>query len=170
MMLRFLWSTVQMSLETEQLTVVHDEVAGTSDPVSPLLAEYNAILGNGSLDRVGKASALADKLNATNTNQTVIRASMSGSEVWKATDLTEFNALPDARRADWLRFCGIDVHDPEVGGVSETFVVDTFGAGSNTTSMLATRRQQTVSRAAKLELPELNANDMLEALPDLLPA
>lgn len=159
-----------MSLSTEQLVILHDEYSGDSIPVSPLLAEYNAIFANGSLDRVGKAQALADKINSIETNRTRIRASMSGSEMFKATVAGDFSSLPDGKKQEWLSYCGIDTHDPESGGVAEQFVKYIFGNPSNTVSALATARQETISRRAEIELPQISSADVLEALLDLLPA
>lgn len=78
------------------------------------------------------------------------RTSMSGSELWDATDPTEYDALSDAGKGQWLSLCGIESHDPF--GVSTQIVVSLFGGGSTTVTALQTARIENISRVVDLEL------------------
>jgi len=88
------------------------------------------------------------------------RASMSGSEIWKNTNLTEFGALLDGadtagknernEKQEWISFCAIDSHDPF--GPSVQFVINLFGAGSATATNLNAARVETISRGNELGL------------------
>ena len=88
------------------------------------------------------------------------RTSMSGSEIWKNTNLTEFGALLDGadtagknernEKQEWLSFCAIDSHDPF--GPSVQFVINLFGAGSVTVTNLSAARVETISRGNELGL------------------
>lgn len=92
----------------------------------------------------------ADSLNAV--NRTVIKASMSGDEVFAATVGTEFGGLTDAKRNQWLAFCGRDSINPQ-GAANVAFLQYIFGAGSDTAAALVAARQVSVSRATELGLP-----------------
>ena len=114
------------------MSVLSDEIA--NDP-----------LGRGYAGMTNQEAA--DSLNAV--NRTRIRASMSGDEVFQATDAAEFGALTDAKRALWLSFCARAAIDPGAAA-NVAFVKFIFGAGSATVSALATRRTEVVSRAIEL--------------------
>ena len=105
----------------------------------PVTGAYNA-----------DAQLAADELNAVNID--TIRSSMTGSEIWAATDPTEYSAKTDAQKSQWLAFCAIETHDPAVGGLAQSFVVDIFGGGSATVTALGNLRTLTVSRASQLNL------------------
>ena len=106
------------------------------------------------------AAAAAD-LNVVDISQ--VKSSMSGSDIWAATDSTEYIALTDAKKARWLSFCAIDSHDPSVGGLAQLFVVNMFGGGSTTVTTLGTLRTDTISRAAELGLKSPNADHIAYA-------
>lgn len=93
----------------------------------------------------------ADELNALNVTR--IRASMTGAEIFAATDPAEYAALalPELK-SQWLAFCAIGEHNPEVGGLAQQFVVSMFTGGSNTVAALGAARQETISRAVELNL------------------
>ena len=104
----------------------------------PVTGAYNA-----------DAQLAADELNAVNIDTT--RASMTGSEIWAATDPAEYDALTDTAKNQWLAFCAIETHDPAVGGLAQSFVTSIFGA-STTTNNLSALRTQAVSRVSQLNL------------------
>lgn len=90
----------------------------------------------------------ADQLNALNREE--IRASMTGPEIFDNTDPTELNALTGDQRREWYGFCGIDSHNPEVGGLAQQVVVGLFGGASVTATNLDTARRVPISRAKEL--------------------
>lgn len=75
---------------------------------------------------------------------------ITGSEAWALTDSTEYNALTDAQKSQWLSLCAIDQHDPF--GVSASTAVDIFGGGSDTIVALNAYRVESISRAVELGL------------------
>lgn len=90
----------------------------------------------------------ADELNAV--NRTINKASLSGDEIFNATDNTEFGALTDHKRVLWVSFCGKSINPFAAANVA--FVQWIFGGGSTTVSNLAALRVTNVSRAKELEL------------------
>jgi hypothetical protein len=102
---------------------------------------------------------VADDLNTVYRTQN--RDSMSGSEIWTATDPTEYNALTDAEKQQWLSFCGIESHDPF--GNSAQFVTDLFGGGSTTVTTLQGMRVENVSRAVEEEIGFVRPGNVAEA-------
>jgi len=86
------------------------------------------------------------------------RTSMSGSEIWKNTNLAEFGALLQGasvagkaernEKLEWISFCAIDSHDPF--GSSVQFVTNLFGVGSVTVTNLNAARVETISRGNEL--------------------
>ena len=91
----------------------------------------------------------AAEMNALNVVR--IKASMTGSEIWKASDNEQLELLrvaDPARYAAWIAFCAIADHDPAVGGLDQLFTTDIFdGVTGNTVSNLNTQRNETVSQA-----------------------
>lgn len=148
-----------MALTAAEQTTLHDEIVGGA---SPLNAQYLVILGNGQ-DNVSRAQLLADLLNDKTTNRTVVRESMSGSELFDATDVAEYVLLSDAQKQLWISFTSRDSVNPEIGGKAQQLVQSIFPPAGNTVQALANARLQTVSRAAELGLPAVNANDVLES-------
>jgi hypothetical protein len=107
------------------------------------------------------AQLAADQINALDVAS--IKSTLSGSEMWSNTVASEYGALTDAQKSQWLSFCAIESHDPEVGGLAQLFVVDIFGGGSVTVSNLSSARSETISRAAGLGLGKVKAADVLIA-------
>ena len=102
----------------------------------------------------------AAELNALNVTR--IRANMTGSEIWAVTDHTEFAALTDIQRDEWLAFCAIDNQNPEAGGLAQEFVIGIFGAGVTLTA-LATKREEVVSQGIILEVGNVTLGDVQNA-------
>ena len=92
-------------------------------------------------------SEAADDLNTE--NRTVHRSSLSGDEMFGATDATEWSGLTDLQKQLWMAFCGRDSVDP-YGSANVAFVQAIFGGGSATVAALAAMRDRTVSRATEL--------------------
>ena len=119
------------------------ELAGSH----PISGAYNA-----------DAALAAAQINALDIVR--IRASMSGQELLEATDSTEFGALSDAKKSQWLALTGHDAVNPEAGGVAQEIVVDIFGGGSTTVTALGTLRQETVSRGVDLGFGYVTPGDV----------
>ena len=103
----------------------------------------------------------ADQINAV--NQTRIKASISGSELFKATSKVEFASLPAAQQSAWRETCAIAEHDPSQGGITEATVLDIFPVQGATVAALQAARNETVSRAEVLGLGKVTMSHVLEA-------
>ncbi len=101
----------------------------------------------------------AGQLNAV--NRTTNKASMSGSEVFNAINLTEWNALlGDDQQLVWDV-----VHLGTVNpfGVEQTLMVGVFGGGSATITALKAARVNNVSRATELGFGAIRSGDVQRA-------
>jgi len=107
------------------------------------------------------AATAAGQVNAQNVVR--IRASMSGQEMFENTDSADYAGLTDAKKAEWISFCGIDTHDPRADGTVQEFVIYIFGGGSDTVTNLSAARNETVSQAVVLGFPEVTASHVLVA-------
>lgn len=90
------------------------------------------------------------------------RSSMSGDEIFSATDNTEFIGLTDIKRDLWVSFTGKDFIDP-FGSSNVDFVIWVFGGGSTTVSSLQALRQQDVSRSVELIGRDVFVSDIEDA-------
>jgi len=90
----------------------------------------------------------ADLLNLPNIQRN--KTSMSGVELLEAQWSTEFAALTDAKKAQWLALCGLSSVDPF--GVAVEIVKDIWGNSSITVSNLAAARVEIISRATELSI------------------
>ena len=84
-------------------------------------------------------------------NRTRIRTSMTGDEVFAATDPGEFGALTEHKRLTWLSLCGRSATDP-AETANEALVKWIFGASSATLTALVAARTEHITRAAELGL------------------
>lgn len=97
----------------------------------------------------------SDGSNAAKTDQQVldwllasvtsVYDTLSGDEIFGATDNTEFSTLTDHKQLLWLSFCGRSEIDPQ-GSSNVAFVNFIFGGGSTTISSIAAIRQFTEPR------------------------
>jgi len=78
------------------------------------------------------------------------RSSLSGNQMFTATDPANFAALTDLKRALWISWCNTDRNPYNAANVA--FVQYIFGAGSQTITNLAAIRGETVGRAVELGL------------------
>ena len=102
----------------------------------------------------------ANELNAI--NRTSDRSSMSGDEIFAATDNTEFIGLSDHHRDLWVSFTSKDVINAfETTNIE--FVDYVFGPASTTKSTLAGLRTEDVSRATEIGLDVPNASHVTHA-------
>ncbi|KKM04496.1 hypothetical protein LCGC14_1763630 [marine sediment metagenome] len=101
----------------------------------------------------------ANQLNAVNRKKP--KDSLTGNELFTATDSTEFMALSDVQRALWVSWCNTD-RDP-YDAANVTFVTHIFGAGSATIITLQVLRQLSVSRAVELGIGFVRPGNVMEA-------
>lgn len=90
----------------------------------------------------------AGQLNLANVSRN--RTTMTGREVAAQVDETEYNALSDAKKSQFLALSSGDDIDPF--GFAVNVVKDIFGAGSNTATVLGVARVETVSYATDQDL------------------
>lgn len=128
--------------------------------LAALAAEFTAghpVTGAYNVD----AKLAAAEINALNIS--VIKESMSGSEMLALTDATEFGGLTDSKKSEWLSFCGVDSHSPVNNGVAHKFVEYIFGGTSTTETNLAAGRNENVSRSSQLGFGTVKEVDVLAA-------
>jgi hypothetical protein len=104
-------------------------------------------------------------INSVNSpyGQTVTKSSLTGAEVFKATDSTEFDALTDAQRSEWLSLCAIQDLDPNNGTPAAATATRIFGGGSTTLASLQSLRDEVVSRAVQIGLGSVHVGDVQNA-------
>lgn len=96
-------------------------------------------------------------------NITRIRDSMTGSEIWELTDMTEFNALAtDILKDRWISFCAIETHDPVNNGKLHTMVTSIFPPTGDTRDNMVTARSELVSQATILGLGSVNSGSVAQ--------
>lgn len=104
----------------------------------------------------------ADQINALDVTR--IRSNMTGAEILAATDSTEYAALTDAAKAQFLSFTsGNENIDPAAGGIAQEIIVDIFGGGSTTVTTLGLLRQESISRATELDFGFVIIGDIQNA-------
>lgn len=86
-------------------------------------------------------------LDWLNTSIDVNRDSVSGDEMFQATDSTDWLALSDAEKSQWLAMCARDTLDP-FGSANVALVTALFGGGSDTVAALIALRKESVQRWA----------------------
>ena len=87
--------------------------------------------------------------------------SLSGDQLFTATDATEFAALTDVKKQLWVSWCNSD-RDPH-NAANVAFVNYIFGAGSNTIGSLAVLRMRDVSLFQKEGLGLVRVGDVQKA-------
>lgn len=75
----------------------------------------------------------------------VNRTSVSGDELFQATDSTDWAGLSDAQKSQWLALCGRDNLDP-FGAANVALVTNIFGGGSDTVTALQALRVEQKDR------------------------
>lgn len=102
-------------------------------------------------DGMSNAAATAEinAIWAAPDTRTKNRDSMSGDELFAATDTAEFTALTEHKQLLWLAFCGRGSVDP-FNAANVAFVNFVFGDRSKTVAALADARVEEISRAVEL--------------------
>ncbi|MBT8147293.1 MAG: hypothetical protein KJN90_10605 [Gammaproteobacteria bacterium] len=103
------------------------------------------------------AAVAATQLNAE--NRPYVIPSMPGHALLDLTDPTEYQALTEGEKAQWLALTGHDTVNTEVDGMAQIIGMDIFGAGT-TASNIGSARSTTVSRAVELNLGLVRAGDV----------
>ena len=78
------------------------------------------------------------------------RTSMTGDEIFQATDAAQWGALTNSEKTQWLAFCGRQEVAP-FGPANVAFVQSLIGG--QTTINLAALRVEPISRAEELSIP-----------------
>jgi len=126
-------------------------------------AEYSTLQTEINTDPLGKGysgmtdTQVRDSLNTE--DRTANRSSLTGDEIFGATDNTEFVGLTDHQRVLWVSFTSKDTIDP-TSSVNIAFVDYVFGTSSTTKSNLQTLRQTLISRVTELGLPTPTTADV----------
>lgn len=89
------------------------------------------------------------------------RTSMTGSEVFNAVDMTEWNALTDIQRQTVWNVIHLGTLNPF--GREATLLTNVFGGGSATITALAAARKESISRATELGLGFIAPGDVENA-------
>jgi len=94
----------------------------------------------------------ADNLNDASSpnSRTIVKERLSGADVFAATVDTEFDALEDVARTEWLQICAIESLEPQNGKPAASTVIRLFGGGSATVIALQSLREDIVSRGVEL--------------------
>lgn len=106
---------------------------------------------------------VADSLNSNTggNERSQDKTSLSGDEIFQATDSTQFAGLTDAQKSQWLAFCGRDSIDP-FASANVTFVQNLFSGGATVTNLNALRVED-ISRAQELSLGTVKEGDVEDA-------
>jgi len=99
---------------------------------------------------------VADDLNTVYRTRNVL--SFTGNKLIAATNSTEYIALSDTKKLQWLSLCAIGNLDPF--GPAVAIAIDIWGSGSTTISTLQDLRVQDISRAVELVNSEVNSGDI----------
>ena len=94
-------------------------------------------------------------LNLANITKT--RKSISGSELFGYTDASEYTALSDVQKQQWLALCGID----SVTKSAVPLIKSLFPNSSTTWANII--KTETISRAQELEFPKVKTYHVTEA-------
>lgn len=103
---------------------------------------------------------VADELNAL--DKTTVRSTVSGSEIFNATDDTEYAALTEAQKSAWDALCAIDTINTS-SGVAKAREAELFGPGTATRTSLLALKNQTQSRAQQIGVGTVDAGDIKHA-------
>lgn len=103
-------------------------------------------------DPLGRGYSGMTDQEATDDLNTVYRTrnktSVSGAELLSATNSTEYTALSDTKKSQWLSLCAIDNLDPF--GTAANIAINIWGGGATTITNLQALRVESVSRAVEL--------------------
>lgn len=94
----------------------------------------------------------------TTVDRTRNRTFMTGGEVKKQIDTTEFNALTEGQKQIILSMCARDDLDPF--GLDADIVQDIFPGGGATITALVAARVENIARYEELGLPEPTLGDV----------
>lgn len=127
------------------ITIIQNEI--TNDP---LTRSYSGMTDQ----------QVADDLNTV--YRTRVRSSMSGDDVFQATDTTDWTGLTADQQNLWMSFCGRSAIDP-AGASNVALVENLFGNPSTTRTNLLNIRTENISRAVELGLGTVTEGDIWDA-------
>lgn len=104
---------------------------------------------------------LVDSLNTKNRSRN--RTGMTGREVANEVVNSEYDALTDTKKNQFLSLIASEDLDPF--GLAANVVKDVFGTGSTTVADLATARVETISRAEELGIGKATFGPVDDARP-----
>ncbi len=102
------------------------------------------------------------------SNRTRNRTSMTGDEVFQATEAAEFAGLGSGQgnsvddQSHWLSFCGRDIIDP-FASANVQFVTEIFQVGSTTLTNLQAARVESITRGVELGLGKVKTGHVQDA-------
>jgi len=127
--------------------------------------QYNAMKTEILTDPLARGYAVMTDLQVLADLQALTRTrnktTMSGREVAAEVLGTEYDALSDPKKTQFLALIASDDLDPF--GLAVTVVKDVFGVGSTTVSNLAAARIETVSGLVELDLGSPGLGNIVEA-------
>jgi hypothetical protein len=103
---------------------------------------------------------LVDDLNSQR-GDTRNKSSLSGDDLFKNTDDTEFAGLTDHKRGIWVSWCNTDRDPFDTANVA--FVLWVFGGGSTTISNLSAARVEAITRAQLIGVGTATLRDVARA-------
>lgn len=95
------------------------------------------------------------------SNRTTNKTSMSGDEVFAATDATEFTALTAGEKSLWMAFCGRASIDPF--GSANVALVSSIFTGGDTLVALQAARTNSINRLTELGFGKIVLTDVTKA-------
>ena len=107
----------------------------------------------------GDHAGAAAELNAENRERQ--KDTLTGDELFTATDGPEFAALSDVKKQLWVSWCNTHRDPGDASNVA--FVNFVFGAASNTLAALAILRTESISRAVELDFGPVTAGHVQRA-------
>jgi len=129
--------------------------------IAALAAELTAGHPDTGAYTTGTPETAAAEINLV--NRTKNKTSLTGDEMFAATDATDWVGLTDHQQLLWLAFTGKDSLDP-FAAANVALVTNIFGGGSTTLTALAALRKEDVSRAGELGLGTVSPGQITEAL------
>ena len=133
-------------MDHDQIEILKAEI--TDDPLSRGYSGMNDLEVAGSLNTV---------------NRPVTKTYLTGSEIFNATDYTEYGALTSDQQASWDRLCGVDQINIS-SGIAKGREAELFGPGSVTrAALVALKVSPQVSRGTELGLGTVYEGNVQEA-------
>lgn len=118
--------------------------------------DYEALAAELTNDPIGRNyAAMADEdvvISLNTEDRTRIKSWVTGYDVFRATDPTEFESKTEVQRREWMMLCAIDQLDPDNNGIMVALAQSIFDipANSPTVQALIVLRTETITRFQEL--------------------